>query len=290
MSEPCVFPLICPVCAQPLALAGNALRCEQGHTFDLSREGYANLLRGGGKKSATMGDTREMAQARRRFLDAGHYAPLSQAINETARAALEPALFPAPPVVVEAGCGEGYYIAQLRDALAETLPHGELCTVGLDISKEAVRLAAKRHRSTRFVVADIWQQLPLADQSVQVLLNVFAPRNPSEFARVIDPNGRLLIVIPAPSHLAALREEFGLLDIEADKQQRVTEQLADAFVLVSEQALSFPIPLAGAALQDLVQMTPNFWHQSPDAAAALATRPVTPIQVAFQLLLFHPTP
>jgi 23S rRNA (guanine745-N1)-methyltransferase len=219
----------------------------------LSREGYVNLLLSGGKRPKIQGDTKEMLQARRRFLEAGHYAPLTQAVNETVAKWLtgQTAI-----TVADAGCGEGYYLGQLQ----RTWPDETSYFFGVDVSKTAVQMAAKHYPNAQFVVADVWQRLPFSNASIGALLNLFAPRNPAEFARVLAPNGILLIVIPQPHHLQQLRDRLELLDIEAEKQQKVVAQLADKFALQAIQPITFEMKLDKPALADLVQMTPNYWH------------------------------
>jgi 23S rRNA (guanine745-N1)-methyltransferase len=134
----------------------------------------------------------------------------------------------------------------------------------MDVSREAARLAAREHPGIHFFVANVNEKVLLSDDSVQVLLDVFAPRNAVEFDRVIAPDGLLLIVIPGPRHLANLRDELDILPlgIEADKRQHVVEQFAGTFPRIEEHAVACEMSLTGADLADLVQMTPNYWHSS----------------------------
>lgn len=196
--------LACPFCQMRLRQVGAALKCENGHSFDMAKEGYVNLL-----AQKRTGDTKEMLKARRDFLESGLYAPLSDAINELVRAHLRDA--PGPLHVLDAGCGEGYYLDRLQRALAS---QQDSCYIGLDVSKEAIKMAAKRYPQLFFVVADVKQGLVLVDNAFHAILNIFAPRNPAEFARVIAQSGILITVIPAPEHLLSLRSALGLLSIE----------------------------------------------------------------------------
>ena len=219
----CVWPLICPVCDARLAQVGNTLQCPQAHSFDVAREGYVNLLLAGRKRPKILGDTKEMLQARRSFLAQGFYDPLSDAINKRVYNHLtnqrhSDASF--PTCVADIGCGEGYFLNRLKHHLDHQLERDDVCYFGIDISKEAARLAAKRYKEMRFVVANVNQKVLFSNNSVQVLTNIFAPRNAAEFDRVITWDGLLLIVIPSPRHLANLRSELNLLSlsIEPDKQ------------------------------------------------------------------------
>jgi 23S rRNA (guanine745-N1)-methyltransferase len=214
----------------------------------------------GHRRPKIQGDDKVMLAARRRFLGNGRYQPLSDTINKTV---LE-YLTEQNAVVLDIGCGEGHYLGHLQPLL----PAGT-CTFGLDVAKEAARLAAKRYPASRFVVSDVNGRIPFADQSIHVLLNVFAPRNPAEFARIAAPGGLLLIVIPGSNHLHQLREELDLLAIEAEKQMRVIAQMSGLFALSETQSLTFDLDLSQPDLTDLVQMTPNYWHMTRQKQACL---------------------
>jgi 23S rRNA (guanine745-N1)-methyltransferase len=265
-SKQSVWPLICPICEAGLAKVDNVLKCSASHSFDISREGYVNLLLQDRRRHKVLGDTKDMLRARRRFLDRGFYTPLSDGINERVyghlmeTGSLGESSF--PTCIADVGCGEGHYVGRLRRYLDE---HGEGTDVryfGMDISKEAVRLAAKRHEGIWFFVGSTKQRILLAEESVQVVLNVFAPRNPVEFARVVVRGGLLLVVIPHPDHLANLRSELDLLGMETDKRDRVVEQMSGPFELVGEQTIAYDIVLSEDDVSDLIQMTPNYWHMS----------------------------
>lgn len=275
---------------------GNALKCPRGHSFDVAREGYVNLLTG-----KPRGDTREMARARRAFLEQGWYAPLSDRLNALAAQCLETT---SAPIVLDAGCGEGYYLGRLAsdtDARgAEGPAHnaegmkgkgaedGGRMYLGLDISKDAVRLAARRYPGIGFVVADLTRRLPIATAAVGMLLNVFAPRNAAEFERVVAPGGSLLIAIPAPEHLKELRVALLLLAIEPEKERHVIAQLAGAFELVSAATVAYPMRLDRMAARALVTMTPNYWHRTEHTDEALAALDdETVATAAFRVLRFQ---
>lgn len=259
------YPLICPICEGHLSQTGRSLKCPRQHSFDLARKGYANLLLARGRRSSDRGDTKEMLQARRRFLEQGFYAPLVEAINGRLAAATEKLADgrdEAPIYLADLGCGEGYYLHQLWRCLDETLPRLSIRYFGMDVSKEAVRLAAQKHPDFRFVVADAWGKLPFHSSSLHILLNVFAPRNVTEFHRVLAANGVLLVVTPGEDHLAEVRTRFNLLGIESDKQARVVEQFMQAFALSARETITYQVVLDNAALLDLIRMTPNAWHAS----------------------------
>jgi len=265
----------------------HALRCANAHSFDVAREGYVNLLLADRRAPKVRGDTREMLQARRRFLERGHYAPLSEALAAEVCAHLAPRAGHGDLLhVVDIGCGEGYHLGQVQRHVEARLGPEAVCFWGMDSAKEAIRLAAKRYPRVRFFVADVKRHMPLAARSVHVLLNVFAPRNPAEFDRVVARDGALLVVIPAPEHLMPLRAELGLLDIESGKHEHVAAQFAGAFRLADERCIGYDLSLGGEELRDLVAMTPSYWHLPPEALAALAGRQNVRVRVALELLLF----
>lgn len=272
----CFERLICPVCGAPLHHHGRFLQCPHRHTFDIAREGYVNLLVG--KRPKTLGDEPDMVRARRRFLDSDAYGPLADALNRLAALPLDYA-----NNILDAGCGEGYYLGRLQPHLAS---EGR-CFFGLDVAKTAVRLAARRYPEACFLVADVKRHIPLPDASVGVLLNVFAPRDAAEFARVVAPGGALLVVIPQPGHLAALRERFALLDIEPDKRENVVAYFAADFALETADEVTIPLHLRGEALGDLVQMTPNAWHLTPAQWAQIHASDGVATEARFALLRFR---
>lgn len=283
--------LACPICGLPLAPSetGSALQCAHNHSFDVAREHYTNLLL---KKAP--GDTKGMLQARRQFLASGHYAPLSNQVNELVSRylvetgnRLHPSNDEPCTTILDAGCGEGYYLGSLKHFLDRQLPDVACCYIGLDSSKEAVRMAARRYKDIGFVVASIKERLPLLDSSMQVLLNVFAPRNAPEFARVLAHDGLLLIVIPAANHLQPVRTMLSLLNIEEDKQQHVSEQFAPWFTLRDTLPLNYTLSLDKEAITQLVQMTPNAWHPSSQTQQALENVERVQTEIAFTCLVFQ---
>lgn len=250
--------LRCPVCAGPLLAGERAFACAAGHSFDRARQGYVHLLR----PTHLRGDTPEMLRARRRFFDAGWYAPLAEALTAEVGAWLAADDVAALPVearaLVDAGCGEGYYLRALAAAPAPTLANGGWRLYGLDLAKEAVRMAAARSRVATWVVASVRDPLPFADGGVGALLSVFAPRNAEEFARVIAPGGLLLVAAPTSVHLAEARAALPwLLAPEPAKAERLAATLEPAFALEETRAVGFSLALDAAALADLAEMTPH---------------------------------
>lgn len=248
--------LRCPHCSDGLRLDGRTLRCPQGHAFDVARQGYVNLL---GRAAPRNADTAEMVAARDRFLQAGHYAPIADAIAEELRAAKR---------VLEVGAGTGHYLARALgpDALG----------LATDVSVAAARRAARAHPRVAAVVADTWAGLPVADGAVDAVLCVFAPRNPVEFRRVLADGGRIVVVVPEPGHLAELRAEHGLLDIADDKAATVATAFGGK---ARQRRVRYRLELDAHAATDLVAMGPNAFHHSPRLAASSVTVDVSVLTI-----------
>ncbi|MFI1533902.1 methyltransferase domain-containing protein [Streptomyces anandii] len=242
--------LRCPTCRTlRLHPEPGALRCPAGHTFDIARHGYASLLTG---TRATSGDDAAMVQARDRFLATGRYAPIRQAI-----AHLTAATAPERGTVVDVGCGTGYYLAGVLDQLPSARG------LGLDTSVRALRSAARAHERAAAVTWDVFRPFPLADEAADVVLNVFAPRNPAEFCRVLRPTGRLIVVRPTGRHLAELRGRLpSMIAIDPAKEQRLHRALHPYFEAVVTERVEYSMALDGPKALDLLRMTPSARHLS----------------------------
>jgi 23S rRNA (guanine745-N1)-methyltransferase len=253
--------LECPVCEAALRSTGLTLVCANGHSFDVAKEGYVNLLPPQHRSRGIEGDVREMLDARRRFLDAGYFDPLRDSLAEEVRTILSARTRDTgPPCVIEVGCGEGTYIGAIAEAAADS---GAIF-LGTDLSKAAVKLAAKRHPGVLFFVADVHRRIYLRNGAASVLLDVFAPRNPDEFARILEPGGSVIVVIPSEAHLAEVRATFGLLDVEPEKERRVLDRFAVGFRLADRREIGFALDLPADAVRDIIEMGPNHWHRGQE--------------------------
>ncbi|MEU7917712.1 putative RNA methyltransferase [Micromonospora zamorensis] len=264
--------LRCPVCGEPLAEAtagtARALRCLRRHSFDIARQGYVNLLAG---RAPHVGDTAEMVAARADFLAAGHYDLISDALADAATQAVSG--FGAYPLVVDAGAGTGRYLNAVLAALPDAVG------LALDVSKPALRRAARAHPRAAAALADTWQRLPLADNSTAVLLNVFAPRNGPEFHRVLDPAGALLVVTPAADHLSELVDALDLLRVDPDKADRVAATIGGHFTPVGSTVHRAELTLTRTEVATLVGMGPSAWHTDPGALADRLAALPEPVRV-----------
>jgi 23S rRNA (guanine745-N1)-methyltransferase len=247
--------LICPLCHQPLLQQANSFRCDAGHQFDQAKEGYVNLLPVQHKGSREPGDSAEMLQARRAFLDAGHYQPLRDGVARILAQQLEKHA----TQVLDIGCGEGYYTA----AMAEALPQAQL--FGLDVAKTAIRMAAKRYRAVKFCVASSLR-LPFANASLDGVVRIYAPCNEDELSRVIKPGGFLLTVTPGPHHL----EQFKALIYREVQLHAEEDKVYAGFKQVAQQNLHYSMTLSGTTAVSLLQMTPFAWRAREEVWQSLA--------------------
>ncbi|WP_436770876.1 methyltransferase domain-containing protein [Yinghuangia sp. YIM S09857] len=271
--------LRCPHCRADLAAdpVGRALRCAAGrHTFDIARQGYANLLTGDARPGTA--DTADMVAARDAFLRAGHYKPVAEALAAEATAAAGTPGTP-PGAVVDVGAGTGHYLAHALDAAPDRTG------LALDISKYALRRAAKAHPRAAAVVCDAWRPLPVRDAAAALVLNVFAPRNPAELRRILHPQGTLAVVTPTAAHLAELVATLGLLRVDEDKQTRLDTALAPHFTPGRAQRIGFTLALGHEDIAAVVGMGPSAWHTDPaELRARIAALP-DPLVVTAEVAL-----
>lgn len=243
----------CPLCAQPLRREEKRYVCPQGHSFDIARQGYVNLLTVQQKHSLDPGDTRQQVLSRRAFLESGFYAPISEALNQ---AALD---YNAQGEILDVGCGEGYYSARLAAALGAPL-------TGLDISKEAVRCAAGQYKAYAWLCATA-AHIPVPDGCVGTLSSLFALTLPGEFRRVLRKNGLFLQVLAAEDHLLGLKSI--VYDVLTHKQKDTAPALP-GFALLESRQIRFDFTAEGEQIQRLFAMTPHLFRIGKAGAQRLA--------------------
>jgi 23S rRNA (guanine745-N1)-methyltransferase len=238
--------LRCPHCGGGLELGEGTARCAEGHSFDVARQGYLNLLPGDARTGSA--DTAAMVRARSRFLAGGHYAPIADAVADAAPADVGDGF------AIDLGAGTGYYLAVVVERLPGTRG------LALDVSKHALRAAARAHPRIGAVGCDAWAGLPVRDAGAALVINVFAPRDPAELARVLVPGGSLVVVTPNRGHLAELVSAVGMLTVQERKRERLEGKLGTLFELARETAVERKLVLGHADLAALVAMGPSARH------------------------------
>lgn len=246
--------LLCPVCGQALTAQSNTWQCPNRHSFDVARQGYVNLLTVDRKHAKHPGDTKEQVAARKAFLDAGYYAPIAQKVAELTVPF-------APKAVLDAGCGEGYYLTQLQNHLPETE------FAGIDISKDAVRFAAVRNKQALWLTATA-AALPFPENSFDGVISMFALTVEEEYVRVLTANGWYLQVIAGTEHLMGLKS---IIYPEILRKEKTLQPDLKGFTLETSETLEFTFTLNDPQqIGNLLSMTPHFFRISKEGAARLA--------------------
>lgn len=245
--------LLCPLCAEPLIRQEKRYCCSAGHSFDIARQGYVNLLPVQQKHSVDPGDTREQVLSRRAFLDTQTYTPILEAVIQQAQK------WGAQGEILDVGCGEGYYGAGLSKALGLPL-------TGVDISKEAVRCAAARYKGPTWLCATA-AHLPVKSESVGLLTSLFAVTMEEEFLRVLQKGGLYIQVLAAEDHLLGLKR---IIYDELTHKHKDSTPVLPGFTLVESQRVSFSFTLEGEQIPWLFSMTPHVFRIGAAGAKRLA--------------------
>lgn len=281
------WPVLCPHCSALLTLEYEAHRlraavCPNGHRFDAARQGYVNLL--AGRRVKFLPDTAPMIMARERVQNSGVFDALSQALHTVLSADAQCPDHAAAPLILDCGAGTGHYLHQLLEN------HPEAHGIALDLSPAGLKRAA-RHPRTLALTWDLWQPLPLPDGAADLVLNVFAPRNPPEYARVLRPEGLVAVALPRPDHLLQLRSA-GLLGQQQEKRKHLTEQMQPQFgAPIAHHRLSSQLRLSAELAADLVLMGPAGHHRDPaEVHASAAALQAEQITVDLDLLLWRKPP
>jgi 23S rRNA (guanine745-N1)-methyltransferase len=254
-------------------------RCINNHSFDVAREGYLNLHLAQHKRSKSPGDSEPMIKSRQRFLNGGYYQPLADAISNTINNC--PLSF--EQTLLDIGCGEGYYLQQLRNIAERSNANLEL--LGLDVSKAGVRLAAKRKLNALLVV-DSAYKIPLFDHSVDTVLSVFSPISPEETARVLKTDGYLIMVGPGEEHLTGLTAHiYDQHQPHAGNFKALDDH--PAFALQEQIEIKATITVNGADIFDLLTMTPYYWHASAEQQSKLSALDQLTTPIHFYLRIYQ---
>mgnify|MGYP000877074487 CR=1 FL=1 len=269
---------VCPVCRAPLKKEKDGCRCARRHCFDISSKGYVHLLPASKMHAKIPGDNKEMVRARSAFLNAGYYEPFAKKLSELALALVGDKK---SPVILDAGCGEGYYTACLHRFLLE---HGVVPqTAGIDISKFAAAAAAKRCPDMEIAVASLFD-IPVADNSADLLVNVFAPIVESEFARATKKGGSMVIAVPGKEHLFGLKEVL----YEKPYENPVIKTEYPGFVFEKRESVCDTVIIQGSEMiYNLFTMTPYFWKTPKEGSEKLKFLQELTTPIRFDFLVYR---
>ena len=233
--------LRCPLCGGAFSRKDNSLVCEKRHTYDIARQGYVNFVPG----QKEMFYKKELFESRAKVFEAGVYAPVVERLSE----AINRLVPTQKPVLLDAGCGEGYYTKAV-------CPGREIERIGFDLSKDAVKLAARGPKTAMFFAADL-KNIPVKDHCAHVLLDIFTPANYSEFARVLVPDGLVMKLAPRSGYLKELRTLAGdrLRHQEYDGGD-VERYVHEKMNVIAQEAITYTIPVVQETAYHLARMTP----------------------------------
>lgn len=274
--------LACPVDGARLESQGEQLVCENGHTFDVARQGYVNLLPVQHKRSKQPGDSKEMVAARAKFLNSGLYEPIASVLAEIAFAQIAG---DKETCFMDAGCGEGYYLNYVFNSLKDKKGCRDLSFIGLDISKAAIVGATKRNKQITWVVGTN-RKPPVEPSSVDIITCVFGFQSFEGFSRILKSGAKVILVEPGPDHLKELRE---IIYTEVRKTDPPDLSCLDEmrFTMLSRQQIEFKIGLVNhEQINNLLIMTPHFYRatkEGREAAGRLQKLDVT-VDVVFRIL------
>ena len=266
--------LLCPVCGHLLQREEHCWHCEKHHRFYIARKGYVNLLTVDRKHAKHPGDTKEMVAARKAFLDGGFYRPIAdKVIDLTAPLA--------PEAVLDAGCGEGYYTEGIFFTLENVGKSPKVA--GIDLSKFGLKKAARRAKGVEFAVASVYH-LPVADGSVDLLVDCFAPLALEEYRRVLKPGGTFLYVVPAARHLMELKAV--LYDSPYPNQEEAIPY--DGFDYVDIVPVTAVMEIRDRdSLSALFHMTPYAWKTPKEGVDRLARLDGLDVTMDFRIHVFR---
>ena len=275
--------LACPIDGKSLQQTDKQFVCKNGHTYDIARQGYVNLLPVQYKRSKHPGDSKAMVVARTRFLDTGIYQPIATKVNEIVSALI---INDKDVCILDAGCGEGYYFSSLVTFLSDRANSNNVSFVGLDISKDAIIQSTKRSKQISWVVGTN-RQPPVLDESVDIILCMFGFLSIEGFNKILKPGGKIILVDPGPEHLKELRE---IIYPEVNKVESTDLAPADisGFTLLQSEIIQFKEKLDNNELvNQLLVMTPHFYRASKEGREAACNLEVLDITVDVTFNVFE---
>lgn len=266
----------CPLCKSTMKVVEKSLICIKNHTFDFAKQGYLNML----IRSANSQYDKELFKARKEIImESDLFALLHQKISEVIIENMD--AFEGDMIIFDAGCGEGSHLQMILDKS----DHVRIKGIGLDISKEGIRMAASNYKEFIWLVGDL-ANIPLVDQSCQIILNILSPANYKEFKRILIPDGLVIKIVPRINYLKELRDRlFENKNKKTNKHDDIVSLFKQHFHLVNEFKLSYSMELTQKELINLVQMTPLTWNKSQKDIEQMIAQGISQITVDLAVLV-----
>lgn len=260
---------VCPVCKSQFTKQGNSYKCENGHCFDIAKQGYVNLLTG--SKQGNHGDNKLMTSARRDFLNKGYYELFREGIVNAVKSFSKEG-----DVILDCGCGEGYYTSKLAEKL-------ENVTVGgFDISKDEIAAASKRSKEIEYAVASSFS-IPVRDKSIDILLEIFSPHSEKEFKRILKDSGYMIMAIPLENHLYSLKRAI----YDKPYKNNVADFNIEGFELLKNTEIKYTMEINNNEdILNLFKMTPYYYKTGKNEQARLNALHKLSVEAEFSILVY----
>lgn len=267
---------VCPFCKKSLNKESNHYFCDNGHSFDIAKEGYVHLLPVNKMHSKMPGDSKEMVLSRRRFLQSGYYNVFSDTLNEIVENYIKDG-----SLILDAGCGEGFYTKRLFDFL--NYKYENVRISAFDISKYAVKYASKSDKNSEYAVASIFD-IPVKNDSVDIVVNIFAPMVENEFCRVLKRNGILIFAVPSENHLWGLKK----IAYKNPYRNEYKESDYEGFEFVRRIPVRDVIVINDSGLiDDLFTMTPYYWKTDVYGSSAVHSAEHLETEIGFDFIIYR---
>jgi 23S rRNA (guanine745-N1)-methyltransferase len=266
----------CPICEKRLNKQEETYKCEENHSYDIAKEGYVHLLPPNKMHSKIPGDNKQMVSSRRRFLETGLYELFSDKLNEIVKEYANTE----NPVILDAGCGEGYYTGRLQNKLTENGLNPQI--FGFDISKFAIKAASKKYKDIDFAVGSIFN-IPVMNCCADIVIDVFAPIVESELNRVLKPKGYLILAVPGVRHLYGMKEI--LYEAPYENEYKKTEY--EGFEFLKRIPVKDDIVITdNQTIVDLFTMTPYYYKTGVDGGQRLKETERLKTHIEFDFLIY----
>jgi len=273
----------CPVCSKPLSKGEKQYFCNKNHSFDIARKGYVNLLLPSHIGEGDPGDSKEMIQSRREFLNKGYYEKFSNQLNNIIVDDIKSNYKGSSVSILDAGCGEGYYISRLKSSLTGLNNVENLNVYGIDVSKPAIQYASGRDKDIYFAVASTYH-IPIMANSMDYILCIFAPRDEEEFLRILNKEAKLIVAAPGANHLIGLKKAiYGDSELIGQKGT-----VGKGFKLLNHVNISYNIHLESTEdILNLLTMTPYIRHISETEMEKLKNLDSLDTEVDFNIMVYQ---